>query len=102
MTSLPAAPPDQDEVASYVERGLEHLWVHTQQLTDLAKEDGLKVFTRGEGIYLWDMKGRQFIDAMSGLWVVNAGHGRAERHRPGHPLPRFGRGRLRHRPRPGD
>ncbi|MBA4178951.1 MAG: aspartate aminotransferase family protein [Anaerolinea sp.] len=78
MTSLPASPAFEDEIASYLERGLEHLWVHTQQATDLAQEDGLKVFTRGEGIYLWDMKGRQFIDAMSGLWVVNAGHGRAE------------------------
>jgi adenosylmethionine-8-amino-7-oxononanoate aminotransferase len=69
---------EDDEIASYIERGLEHLWVHTQQVTDLAKEDGLKVFERGEGIYLWDIKGRRFIDAMSGLWVVNAGHGRAE------------------------
>lgn len=68
----------EEDVASYIERGLEHLWVHTQQQTDLEKEDALKVFTHGEGIYLWDLKGRQFIDAMSGLWVVNAGHGRAE------------------------
>src|SRR5512140_1291506 len=75
---MTAEPVLDDEIASYVERGLEHLWVHTQQQTDLAKVDGLKVFTRGEGIYLWDIKGRKFIDAMSGLWVVNAGHGRAE------------------------
>ncbi len=72
------APAAQDEVDGYIQRGLEHLWVHTQQLTDLAKDDGLKVFERGVGIYLWDIKGRKFIDAMSGLWVVNAGHGRTE------------------------
>ncbi len=75
---LQAIPFDDAEYASYTERGLEHLWVHTQQQTDLEKEDGLKVFTHGEGIYLWDLKGRRFIDAMSGLWVVNAGHGRTE------------------------
>ena len=67
-----------DDVADYISRGLEHLWVHTQQQADLEKEDGLKVIVRGEGIHLWDIKGRKFIDAMSGLWVVNAGHGRAE------------------------
>lgn len=62
----------------YVERGLEHLWVHTQQYTDLAKPDGFKVFVKGEGVWLTDVTGRQFMDVMSGLWVVNAGHGRAE------------------------
>lgn len=66
------------EATDYVDRGLSHLWVHTQQREELAKEDGLRVFVRGEGIHLWDTKGRRFIDAMSGLWVVNAGHGRTE------------------------
>lgn len=65
-------------VQDYIARGLAHLWVHTQQYTELAKEDGLKVFSRGEGVWLWDITGRRFIDAMSGLWVVNTGHGRAE------------------------
>ena len=32
----------------------------------------------GDGVMLRDAKGRRFIDAMSGLWVVNAGHGRSE------------------------
>lgn len=33
---------------------------------------------RGEGIYLWDKKGRRYIDGSSGAAVVNIGHGRAE------------------------
>ncbi|HZU76633.1 MAG TPA: aspartate aminotransferase family protein [Dehalococcoidia bacterium] len=66
------------ELDDYVQRGLDHLWVHTQQWNDLAKPDGMMVFTDGEGIRLRDMQGRSFIDAMSGLWVVNVGHGRAE------------------------
>lgn len=73
---IPAFTPD--EVNDYVARGLAHLWVHTQQYNDLAKPDGFKVFVKGDGIWLWDAKGRQFMDVMSGLWVVNAGHGRAE------------------------
>lgn len=66
IAERPPATTEDDEITSYIERGLEHLWVHTQQVTDLAKEDGLKVFERGEGIYLWDIKGRRFIDAMTG------------------------------------
>jgi adenosylmethionine-8-amino-7-oxononanoate aminotransferase len=69
---------DGATIEDYITRGLAHLWVLTQQLTDLAKPDGFKVFVRGEGVWLWDMKGRRFLDAMSGLCVVNAGHGRTE------------------------
>jgi hypothetical protein len=33
---------------------------------------------RGKGIYLWDNKGRRYIDGSSGAAVANIGHGRAE------------------------
>jgi adenosylmethionine-8-amino-7-oxononanoate aminotransferase len=70
--------PDAAEVQDYIDRGIQHLWVQTQQINDLKKDDGLVVIESGEGIYLNDIKGRRFIDAMSGLWVVAVGHGREE------------------------
>lgn len=33
---------------------------------------------RGEGTYIWDDKGRKYIDGLAGLFVVQAGHGRTE------------------------
>ena len=39
---------------------------------------GARVITRGEGIYIWDSDGNRLLDAMSGLWCVNAGYGRRE------------------------
>jgi adenosylmethionine-8-amino-7-oxononanoate aminotransferase len=33
---------------------------------------------RGEGVYLWDAKGRRYIDGSGGAVVVNIGHGVAE------------------------
>lgn len=36
------------------------------------------IFDRGEGAVLWDVQGRRYIDGLSGLWNVNAGHGRRE------------------------
>jgi len=69
-----AAAPTSD----YVDRGLEHLWVHTQQYNDLAQDDGFTVIERGDGIFLDAMGGKRYIDAMSGLWVVAVGHGRQE------------------------
>lgn len=68
----------QSRVDEYLSRGLRHLWVQTQQYNDLAKDDGFVVINGGDGIYVNDIKGRRFIDAMSGLWVVAVGHGRTE------------------------
>ena len=36
---------------------------------------GSRIIERGEGIYLWDSEGTRILDAMSGLWCVNAGYG---------------------------
>ncbi|MEE8397151.1 MAG: aminotransferase class III-fold pyridoxal phosphate-dependent enzyme, partial [bacterium] len=37
-----------------------------------------KIWVKGEGSMLTDMEGNRFIDGLSGLWNVNAGHGRRE------------------------
>ncbi|MDE2502202.1 MAG: aspartate aminotransferase family protein [Burkholderiales bacterium] len=35
-----------------------------------------RLITRAQGMYYWDDQGRQILDGQSGLWCVNAGHGR--------------------------
>ena len=69
---------DPAQIQDYIDRGIQHLWGQTQGVDNLRKEDGLVVIESGDGIYLTDIKGRRFIDAMSGLWVVAVGHGRTE------------------------
>ena len=36
------------------------------------------IIERGEGCYIWDTNGKRYLDALSGLFVVQAGHGREE------------------------
>ncbi|MBX0331475.1 aspartate aminotransferase family protein [Oscillochloris sp. ZM17-4] len=60
------------------QKALDHVWIHTVNYVELAEKRGMHVFDRGEGSTLYDVRGDQWIDALSGLWVVNAGHGRAE------------------------
>ncbi|HEX4020603.1 MAG TPA: aspartate aminotransferase family protein [Acidobacteriaceae bacterium] len=36
------------------------------------------IFVRGQGITVWDIEDRGYIDGLSGLWNVNVGHGRVE------------------------
>jgi adenosylmethionine-8-amino-7-oxononanoate aminotransferase len=42
------------------------------------RDNGPLVMVRGDGVFLWDSDGKQYIDAFSGLWNVNVGHGRTE------------------------
>ena len=69
---------DPAMIQDYIDRGISHLWLQTQQINDLRKDDGMIVIEEGEGIYLSDANGQKYIDAMSGLWVVAVGHGRTE------------------------
>jgi len=55
----------------------DHVWIHSAAWAELEGE-GLRVFDRGKDSTLWDVHGREYLDGISGLWVVNAGHGRAE------------------------
>lgn len=44
---------------------------------DLA-ENGSRVITHAEGVYIYDEQGNKLLDAMAGLWCVNLGYGRQE------------------------
>jgi beta-alanine--pyruvate transaminase len=37
-----------------------------------------RLLARAEGMHYWTPEGRQILDAVAGLWCVNAGHGRRE------------------------
>jgi adenosylmethionine-8-amino-7-oxononanoate aminotransferase len=82
MTSpLPTAPgPPTDlvpDVAALQERARRHLWMHFTRLSSYADRE-IPVIVRGDGPYVWDQHGRRYLDALSGLFVVQVGHGRAE------------------------
>ena len=51
-----------------------HLWMH---FTRLGGAD-VPIITRGEGCYVWDDHGNRYLDGLSGLFTVQAGHGRRE------------------------
>jgi adenosylmethionine-8-amino-7-oxononanoate aminotransferase len=54
----------------------DHLWGHFTRQS--AWDDDAPVIVRGEGHHIWDDTGRRYIDGLSGLFVVQVGHGRAE------------------------
>ncbi|MEO6118790.1 MAG: aminotransferase class III-fold pyridoxal phosphate-dependent enzyme, partial [Methylotenera sp.] len=54
-----------------------HYWHPFTDHKSLAAK-GARIITKADGIYIWDSNGVKILDAMSGLWCVNAGYGRKE------------------------
>jgi putrescine---pyruvate transaminase len=58
-----------------LDRDMAHL-IHP--LHNRTLQSGGHVWVKGEGAVLTDVDGKEYIDALSGLWNVAAGHGRRE------------------------
>jgi len=54
-----------------------HLWMHFTRMGNYATK-APPIIERGEGAYIWDTNGKRYLDALAALFVVQAGHGRAE------------------------
>jgi adenosylmethionine-8-amino-7-oxononanoate aminotransferase len=46
-----------------------HLWMHFTRMSTYNDHD-IPVIERGEGPYVWDSKGKRYLDGLSGLVVV--------------------------------
>ncbi|MGL5864288.1 MAG: aspartate aminotransferase family protein [Dermatophilaceae bacterium] len=89
MTIEPAsaAGPSSDRLTPtgrpYAEAARDHLWMHftRHSVFEASAAGGLgssvPIIARGEGWRIWDDHGTEYIDALSGLFVTNVGHGRA-------------------------
>ncbi len=67
-------PQTQRTEAELQQMAKDHLWMHFSRQSTM--ERGVPVIVRGEGHHIWDAAGKKYIDGLSGLFVVNAGHGR--------------------------
>ena len=54
-----------------------HLWMHFTRL-DAFGAGEVPVIVRGEGCYVFDERGKRYLDGLSGLFTVQVGHGRSE------------------------
>src|ERR671925_1608493 len=62
-----------DHAGSLSQDALRHLWLHFTGMGDLRADD-LQIIVRGEGCYLEDANGKRYLDALAGLFCVNAGY----------------------------
>jgi len=61
--------------AALQKKAKDHLWMHFSRQSTL-ESSGVPIIVKGEGHTIWDSRGKSYLDGLSGLFVVNAGHGR--------------------------
>jgi adenosylmethionine-8-amino-7-oxononanoate aminotransferase len=77
-TPQTATPQTVGAASSLQEKARRHLWMHFTRMGAYDEEHEIPVITRGEGCYVYDEHGKRYLDGLSALFCVNAGHGRAE------------------------
>jgi adenosylmethionine-8-amino-7-oxononanoate aminotransferase len=78
MTTTPIRTSDATFDADTLSRKAhEHLWMHFTRQSSYATAP-VPTIVRGEGARIFDVHGKSYLDGLSGLFVVQAGHGRVE------------------------
>src|SRR3981081_1759841 len=53
------------------EQFLRHIFVR-DQMSEWSKQP--LIMARADGVYYWDVQGKRYLDALSGIYVVSVGH----------------------------
>ena len=60
------------------EKARRHLWMHFTRMGAYDQKHEIPIIVRGEGSYVYDEHDKRYMDGLSALFCVNAGHGRTE------------------------
>ena len=55
-----------------------HLWMHFSRMGAYSADHEIPLITKADGCYVYDEHGNRYLDGLSALFCVNAGHGRTE------------------------
>src|ERR1700733_13101158 len=65
-----------DDMQHIIDADRAHVWHHLTQHKPFESHEP-RVFVEGRGMKVWDAKGKEYLDAVSGgVWTVNVGYGR--------------------------
>jgi adenosylmethionine-8-amino-7-oxononanoate aminotransferase len=73
-----ASRPDSSVGTGLQELAQRHLWMHFSRMGTYGPGREIPIIARAEGCYVYDDRGTRYLDGLSGLFCVNAGHGRTE------------------------
>ena len=70
--------PHSGSPSSLQDKARRHLWMHFTRMGAYDPDHEIPIIVRGEGSYVYDEHDKRYLDGLSALFCVNAGHGRAE------------------------
>jgi len=70
---MTASRESREEGLGTMTEGLRHIVLDFIQMTEFVKEPF--IVTRADGIRFWDAQGKEYLDGLAGVFVVNVGHG---------------------------
>jgi hypothetical protein len=65
------------QIAAQQASAKRHMWLHFTRMSTFADHD-VPLIVRGSGPYVFDDRGKRYLDGLSGLFVSQIGHGRKE------------------------
>ncbi len=76
-SSYSATSYSDNEITALQESAKRHMWLHFTRMSGYASAD-IPMIVRGSGQYVYDSRGKRYLDGLSGLFVSQIGHGRTE------------------------
>jgi len=77
MATTSARPAAAETTADLQQLAKRHLWMHFARMGAFQRAE-VPIIARAEGPYVYDDHGKRYLDGLSALFCVNAGHGRGE------------------------
>ena len=74
---MPSDALDDADFARLQQSARDHLWMHFTRMGSYQTAE-VPVIVRGDGAYIYDAKGKRYLDGLAGLFVSQLGHGRTE------------------------
>jgi adenosylmethionine-8-amino-7-oxononanoate aminotransferase len=68
---------NEAEFARLQQSARDHLWLHFTRMSTYQSAE-MPLIVRGDGVYIYDARGKRYLDALAGLFVSQIGHGRTE------------------------
>src|SRR4051794_29954437 len=70
-------PSETPDYAHLQQSARDHLWMHFTRLSSYSSGE-VPIIVRGDGVYIYDARGKRYLDGLAGLFVNQLGHGRTE------------------------
>lgn len=74
---MPSDALDDTDFARLQQSARDHLWMHFTRMGSYQTAE-VPVIVRGDGVYIYDARGKRYLDGLAGLFVSQLGHGRTE------------------------